>query len=77
MDFQQKVHNRHDFAFLILLHVEPPQEHDSFVPKESSVDTVRWVDTPVRMDGHDAAAASEPIVQTSKVDSADPVLAEC
>lgn len=63
-------------TFLILLHVESPQQHDRFLSKQSTIDWVRWIHTLVRMDLHNTAATAKAIIQAAKVDGSNPVLTQ-
>ena len=61
-------------TLVILLHVEPAQQHNGLLAEQAAVDGIRAVDGAVRVHGHDAAAAAEAVVQAPKVHRADAVL---
>lgn len=72
----RSIQNARNHAFLILLHVESPQQHDRFFSEKPTVDGIWWIDTRIGVDLHDTATAAKAIIQTAKVDGADTVLTE-
>lgn len=65
-----------ELTFLILLHIESSQKHDSLLAKQSSVTREGTIDSRVRMNIHDSSTASEAVVQAAKVHSSDTILSE-
>jgi len=65
-----------ELTLIVLLHVEPPQQHDRLLTEQTSIDRVRRINTLVHVNRHDTASAAETIVETAKVDATNTVLAE-
>jgi hypothetical protein len=63
-------------TLVVLLHIESPQQHDSLLAEQASVDRVRRIDALVHVNSHDAASATETIVEAAEVDAADTELAK-
>jgi hypothetical protein len=63
-------------TLVVLLHVEPPQQHDRLLAEQASIDRIRRIDTLVHVNSHDAASAAETIVEAAEVDAANTILAK-
>lgn len=63
-------------TFLVLLYVESSQQHDCFLPEQTTVDRIWRVNAPVGVNLHHTATASKSIVQTAEVDCPDTVLSQ-
>ena len=63
-------------TLVVLLHVEPPQQHNRLLAEQASIDRVGRIDTIVHVNGHDATSAAETVVEAAEVDAADTELAE-
>ena len=61
---------------LILLDVEPSQQHDSFLPEHTSIAGIGWVRTGVIVDRQDTAGATKSIVPTTIVDRPNAILSQ-
>ena len=65
-----------DLTFLVLLHIEPAQQHTRLLSEQAPVDGIRRIHALVGMNLHHASTAPEAIVQAPEVDGADAVLAQ-
>jgi len=63
-------------ALVVLLHIEPSQQHNRLLAEQASVDGIRRIDTLVHVNRHDAASAAETVIEAAEVDAADTILAE-
>lgn len=61
---------------VILLDVEPTQQHDRFIVVDAAISGVAGVDGGVGVDAEDTAAAAEAVVEAAEVDGADAELAQ-
>lgn len=73
---QQSHRGEPKLTLVVLLHIEPPQQHDRFLTEQASIDRISRIDTLVHVNGHDAASAAETIVQAAEVNAADTELAK-
>ena len=62
------------WSILILLNVEPTQQHDSFLPEDPSVARIALLQSLVRMNSKNTSISTETIISTSVVDTSNPVL---
>ena len=63
-------------TLVVFLHIESPQQHDSLLAEQASVDRIRRVDALVHMDSHDATSAAKTVIEAAEVDAADTELAK-
>jgi hypothetical protein len=71
-----KSQRKSKLTLVILLHIEPPQQHNRLLAEQASIDRISRIDTLVHVDSHHAASAAKTVVETAKVDAADTELAK-
>lgn len=75
---EYKQSNQEDakFTFVVLLHVEPPQQHDCLLAEQASIDRIRRIDALVHVNSHDTASTTEAVIEAAEVDATDTELAK-
>ena len=68
--------NALNLTLVVLLHVEPPQQHNRLLTEQATVDRIGRIDTFVHVNRHDATSAAETVIEAAEVDTADTELAE-
>lgn len=63
-------------TLVVLLHIEPAQQHDRLLAEQASVNRVRWVDALVHVHRHDTTSTAKAVIEAAKVDAADSELAQ-
>lgn len=63
-------------TLVVLLHVEPPQQHDRLLAEQATIDRERRIDPLVHVNSHDTASAAETVIEAAEVNAANAVLAE-